>query len=347
MSHRWDPVAPRVTGLVRPVRLDPEGQQGPTRGQARGRRWRQSTTGFYVPSAVTDELVEQRILEQAMRLGRTGAVTGWAALRLHRGGFFDGLATDGRTRLPVPVAAGRDRLAPHPDIVLTRESLDEDEVVVRHGIRCADVPRAVFDEMRRTGDRRDAVVVLDMACAAELISIRRMRAYVDRMGRRRKVPLVRWALDHAEESSRSPGESGFRLIWVLDAGWPRPLCNRAIYDLDGRLLGVPDLLDVETGVVGEYDGAEHRTRRRHRRDVHREDLFRRAGLEYVEVVGADLHTPAVVIDRMEAARARAGRLPQRWSLQGGSSYDEPALTLDERLDLRDLVRAQAEGHAAD
>jgi hypothetical protein len=296
---------------------------------------------------VTDELVEQRILEQAMRIGRTGAVTGWAALRLHRGGFFDGLAEDGRTRLPVPVAAGRDRLAPHPDILLTRERLEEGEVVIRHGIRCADVPRAVFDEMRRTGDPRDAVVVLDMACAAELISVRRMRAYVDRMGRRRRVPLVRWALDHAEESSRSPGESRFRLVWVLDAGWPPPLCNRAIYDLDGRLLGIPDLLDLETGVVGEYDGAEHRSRRRHRRDVHREDLFRRAGLEHVAVVGADLRTPTVVIERMEAARSRAGAHPRRWSLRGGAPDDEPVLTLDDRLDLRDLMRARAEAHAAD
>ena len=35
------------------------------------------------------------------------------------------------------------------------------------------------------------------------------------------------------------------LVWVLDAGLDPPLCNREVFDLDGRLIGVPDLLDVE------------------------------------------------------------------------------------------------------
>lgn len=341
MAHRWDPVAPRVTGLVTPVRLDRLGLQGPTRGQARGKRWRQTTTGFYVREPLSDDRVEQRILEQSVRLTGAGAVTGWAALRLHRGGFFDGLDRDGRTRLPVPIVAGANRIRQHSAITLSRERLHEGQVVIRLGIRCTDVHPALFDEMRRTGELRDAVTAADMAFAAELTSIRRMRGYVeDRLGSR-GLPLVRSALDLADEHSRSPAESRLRLIWVLDAGWPRPLCNRAVYDLDGRLLGIPDLLDVEHGVVGEFDGADHRTRSRHRHDVRREDLFRRAGLEYVEVVGSDLHDPALVVDRMEAARARTGRLERRWMLEGPRSKP-PELTLDDRLDVHDLIREEAE-----
>jgi hypothetical protein len=38
MPHRWDPIAPPVTDLVRPVRVDPTGLTGPTRAQARGAR---------------------------------------------------------------------------------------------------------------------------------------------------------------------------------------------------------------------------------------------------------------------------------------------------------------------
>lgn len=335
MSHAFDPVAPRVQGLVTPVPLDPRGEHGPTRGQARGPAWRRTTTGFYVPGAVTDERVEQRILEQAMRLGATGAVTGWAALRLHRGGFFDGLDRDARTRLPVPLVAGTDRFAAHPAIALSRESLAGEEVVLRHGVRCVGVERALVDEMRRTPDRREAVVALDMACAAELTSIARVRAHVARRPRLRQAPQVRWALDHGDEHSRSPQETRLRLVWVLDAGWAPPLCNRAVLDLEGRLLGVPDLLDLDRGVVGEFDGADHRSRERHRRDVEREDAFRRAGLEYVEVVGADLHDPPLVVARMEAAALRAGRAPRRWRLG-------PAATnLDERLDRLDLARAIA------
>lgn len=69
----------------------------------------------------------------------------------------------------------------------------------------------------------------------------------------------------------------------------------------------------------------------------REDRFRRAGLEYVEVVGADLHDRALVVDRMEAAAGRAGRLPRGWRL---GPEPEP---LDDVLDPRDAMIALAEG----
>ncbi len=108
MSEEWGRVARRVR-VVRPVGLDPTGQTGPTPGRSRGPYWRRTSTGLFVPADVRDDLVEQRIVEAAVRL-KTGAVTGWAALRLHRGGYFDGLARDGRTRLPVALAVGHDRL---------------------------------------------------------------------------------------------------------------------------------------------------------------------------------------------------------------------------------------------
>lgn len=276
-----------------------------------------------------------------MRIGSAGAVTGWASLRLLGGNFFDGLDRDGRTRLPVPIAAATDRLAAHPDIVRTRERLDASEVVIRHGIRCTDINRALFDEMRRRGELREAAVAMDMAAAAELTSVRRMRTYAEGRGGCNGLPLVLSALDLADEGSRSPAESRLRLIWELDAGWPRPLCNRAVFDLDGRLLGIPDLLDPDLGIVGEFDGADHREIGRHRRDVQREDAFRRAGLEYVEVVGADLHSSELVVGRMEAARARAGKMAKGWMLEQ-TGRCERDLTLDERLDLRDLSQIQWE-----
>lgn len=343
MAHRWDPKAQPVEGLVRPVCVDPDGQIGPTRGQTQcqtqGARWRRTTPGLFVPSSISDGRVEQRILEQSMRITGSGAVTGWAALRLHGGNFFDGLESfDGRTRLPVPIIAGSDRMRAHEDIVLTRERLLPSEVLVLHGIRCTTIERALFDEMRRTGLVREGAVSMDMAAAAELTSLLRMRSLAGSRARFPRLPLVREALGLAAEGSRSPQESRFRMIWELDAGWPRPLLNRAVFGLDGTLLGVPDLLDPDLGVVGEYDGADHRAIDRHTRDVRREDLFRRAGLEYVEVVGRDLRDPGLVVDRMNAARERAGSVPRRWMLDLPGPH--PAeLSLDDRLDMRDLVRA--------
>ena len=108
-----------------------------------------------------------------------------------------------------------------------------------------------------------------------------------------------------------------RLCWVIDAGLPEPVCNREVFDLDGNLIGVPDLFDPVAGLVGEYDGADHKDRARHRRDVAREERFRDHGLEYFEVVGGDLRNRGLVVDRMLNARRRAKFLPPEscaWTL---------------------------------
>ena len=135
--HRWDPRCEPPANLVRPVQVDPLGRNGPTKGRAVGPRWRRTTPGFYVPSYVGDEVPEQRILEQSMRLPEGGAVTGWASCRLLGGNFFDGLATDGFTRLPVPLAVGDlAQLAANSAATVSRDQLDGSEIARRAGIPC-------------------------------------------------------------------------------------------------------------------------------------------------------------------------------------------------------------------
>ena len=73
-------------------------------------------------------------------------------------------------------------------------------------------------------------------------------------------------------------------------------------------------MDPRRGILGEYNGADHRGRERRRRDVHREDKFRRVGLECFAVEGRDNDDVLLVLDRMSAARARAGVLPQLWTV---------------------------------
>jgi hypothetical protein len=257
--------------------------------------------------------VEQRILEQGTRL-RHGALTGWAALRLLRGGYFDGLGRDGRTVLPVQVAANGDRLRSSEGLVVLRSDIDEADVVVVHGVRCLRPHAALFDEMRRTRDLRDAVVAADMAAAAGLLRIAFMRQYAATRTGARGLCLVLHALALAVDDSWSPMETRLRLIWVLDAGWDRPLCNPLVLDAGGRRIGHPDLMDWRSGVIGEYNGADHRGVLRRRRDVGREDRFRRVGLEAFIVEGRDIDDIQLVLDRMGAARERAGSLPQSWTV---------------------------------
>jgi hypothetical protein len=340
-SGEWDPRCEPPDGLVTPVGVGHPG--GPTKGSAPRGRWRRTSLGLYVPSSVSDDVVEQRIVEQAARLPDRGAVTGWAALRLMGGAYFDGSAGGGRTRLPVPLAVGRaGTLKSGRGALVSREPLEESETHLVQRVRCTRPTRALFDEMRRTGDPRAATVDLDMAAAARLVAIWEMADYAAARTTWRRASVVAAALPWADERSRSPAESRMRLVWVLDAGLPPPLCNRPVFDLRGRHLGTPDLLDVETGVVGEYDGAVHLRTVRRARDIARECRFRGTGLEYFTIVGTDLHDGDLVVERMLTTRNRALSLdrPRGWTIEPPEG-SEPDLSYGEELRLREWWHQQS------
>ncbi len=317
MAHRWDPRCARPQGLVAPVARDPAGMTGPTKSQAAGPFWRQTSAGMYVPADVDGNEVEQRILEQAGRIKSYGAVTAWAALRWHGGYFFDGTSDSGRERLPVPLVV-HSKLRPDPRFTLTEEQLSRTEWSWVDGLPVATVQRALFDEVRRIASVREKANAIAMAAAARLISTRLFGQYVAHRGPWTGIQGARDAVRLAVDDCRSPQEFRMYLCWRLDAGLPMPLLNREVYDLDGRLLGIPDLFDPVAGLVGEYQGEDHKDAERHRLDVEREEKFRDHGLEFFEVVGGDLaRRQLVVVDRMRNARARAKFLPpesRAWTL---------------------------------
>lgn len=329
-----------------PVPIDPSGQAGPTRGQANGPRWQKTSHGLYVSMTVDRSLPEQRILEQSMRLSG-GAVTGWASCRMHRANFFDGLRRDGLTPLPVPLNCGplhQIRRLAGDDLI--RDILNPGEIVSIAGVPCTVVLRATFDAMRYAPSAREAVVALDMMAAAARTSIRRMREYVEAHPAWTGVQRARDAIGLADELGRSPQETRLRLMWQLDAGRPRPLVNPPLFDRQGRLLGYPDLIDVEAGVVGEYDGEDHRDAIRHSHDVGRESTFRDHDLEVLRVTGPDMRNVQLVCERIHSAFRRARRVPparRSWTLDPPSWWPAQA-TLDQLLDLRD--RADPTGLAA-
>lgn len=246
-----------------------------------------------------------------MRMPVCGAVTGWAACRLYGGNFFDGLAPDGTTHLPVPLAIGPGgNIRIDDEIVLTYDRLPAATVTDRAGIRVVVVGRAVFDTMRLANGVREATVALEMAVAAGLISIERLGAYTYAHPGMTKIAQVRDATDLAREGSRSPAEVRFRLIWELDAGLPRPEVNCPIHDREGQLLGIADLLDPVAGLVAEFDGADHRGAVQHTRDVAKDEAFRSRGLEITRITGTDLRDRDLVVRRLHGARARARFEPE-------------------------------------
>ena len=249
-----------------------------------------------------------------MLLPPAGAVTGWAALHLRGAFFLDGQ----RYGIPGPVALtvgpGQSRRT-RRGVRFLEDRLGQVERVF--GIPCTSPLRALFDEMRLSDDLREAVVAMDMAAAARLATVAEMRGFVAGHTGWDGVPVARVALDLASEASDSPQEVRYRLVWELDAGLPRPLVNRPVFDRRGRLLGYPDLLDPIAGLVGEYDGDDHRRAARHSSDVGREAQFRDVGLEVTRATGADVRDRSMLAARILEARGRArfeDAERRRWTL---------------------------------
>jgi hypothetical protein len=336
-------------GLVDPVRRDPTGRSGPTRGQASGPHWRRSSHGLYVPASVDGSVPEQRIIEAAALLPAYGGVTGWAALRWLGAAWFDGLAGDGRTRRPVCLVTACDDIRAKPGVAVSAERLNPRELTEYDALRITIAVRSVVFEMRYATSLATAVVAADMAMQADLVSTDELWAYALANPGRTGIPQCRDAIGLTDENSWSPKEtSELRLVWMLVAGFPRPLCNVPVFDRAGRHIGTPDLLDVEAGVAGEYDGATHLMGARRARDVRREHAFRSVGLEYFTIVAADRADSETAARRMVTTRERARFEPpseRRWTIEKPAWWI-PTETVAQRRALSSGQRARLLGRRA-
>ena len=166
--------------------------------------------------------------EQSAGCRPDGAVTGSAALRMAGADLLRRARGRRAHRQPVPLAVGpAPRSAPTRRRRLARATRAPRRSSGATGSPCTRVVRALFDEMRRVRDWREAVVALDMAAAADLVSVRQLTAYVAGHARWRRTVQVRRALPHASELSRSPQRDptapglGARRRAAASAGEPR------------------------------------------------------------------------------------------------------------------------------
>ncbi|MDF9717205.1 hypothetical protein [Nocardioides sp. ChNu-99] len=303
------------------------------RSVAYGPAWRALGGGWFVPRSA-DPTVEQRILEVATVAGAvttgSAALTGWAALRLHGALYFGDDPAPGR---PVEVVDPTRQLRATSGRRPSRAALPAGDVAVVAGVRCTRPERALVDELRHLPDPVERVVAVDMAFAAHLTSVHRLRRWSRSALGVTAVRRLEELLDLCDERVLSPPESRLRSRWRA-AGHPRPLCNARVHDDAGAFVGVPDLLDVEAGLAIEYDGAVHRSRARHRADTHRRERFEAAGLAVLVVVAGDLDDPGLD-RRLTAARSRAlaSTAPRRW--EADPPWGPARFTLDERIEHRE------------
>lgn len=324
------PFHERRPDLVAPVRVDPSGTTGPTRGEARGSRWRTTSHGLVVPAEV-ERSPGQRIVEAAAVLRPGEAVTGWAALHWLGGAWFEGVTTRGELR-DVPLVATRHLIA-QDGYSVSQEFLGPWDVVVVDGLAITLPVRSVVFEMRYADWLGPAVESLDMACYSDLVSLAEVGAYLSALGPVTGVPQARDALAEGDENAWSPREVMMRRVWT-ESGLGRPLCNAPVFTLDGRHIGTPDLFDPISGLAGDYDGALHLAGEQRARDVRRESGFRDVGLEYVTMVAADGRNSAHFTGRLLNAHARAvaRTATRRWSVEPPGWWT-PTVTVEQRRSL--------------
>lgn len=330
------PFHERRPGLVAPVRVDPAAAAGPTRGQARGRRWRTTGCGLWVPSDVP-QTPAQRTVEAAAVLATDEAVTGWAALAWLGAAWFDG-TWDGSRPRPVTIVARRNVRA-QPGFQVSQEFLHPAQIEVLDGLPVTVAVRSVTFEMRYAESLGAAIEALDMTCYSDLVSLAEVTAYVEQLGPVTGVQQARDALAGAEENSWSPRETRMRGVWTRLAGLPRPRCNVPVFTLDGRHVGTPDLIDPRTGLVGLYHGDSHLSLVGASKDNRQDADFRDLGLEPVAMFATDWHDLDGVTRRLVTAarRARSKEGRREWTIDPPPRWT-PTETVEQRRALDEWQR---------
>lgn len=293
-----------VRSAVRPATPQELMAMGVGRSTWRGRGWRTASRGLFVPSSVP-LTPAQRILEAAPLVPAAGALTGWAAAYARGVDCLDGLDPHTLEPTPVPIclnsAAGRRNLA---WVAYHRDVVGGAEVDTVHGLPVTTALRATIDGTRQASNLVEAVVFLDMVGHVLDLDLVRLARWSHRHPGRRGVERLRQATRWCDLRSASPWESRLRMFYRLQAGLPRPEVNVPVFDLDGRFLGIPDLLDVAAGLAVEFDGMDHRGRRQHRDDNVREEGFENVNLVVSRVDSLDFRYVVVLRERLQAAYRR-------------------------------------------
>ncbi len=243
---------------------------GVSPSQLRHRVWRHPFHGVVSMAGADEAHPQTRIQDAAALLGHDGALGGWAARWWQGVAYCDGY--DGNER-PLPVLLHtserfrrRRRLLVEP----TRCVLHPDELTELGDVRVTTLARAAYDDARLARTLTDAVIVLDMSTSRVARGARTTLGQIGRVvashRKTRGIRQVRQALELATEHSASPLESRTRMFAVLRLGLTGWLVNVPVFDRIGRVLGIADLLDPETGLVLESDGGAHLTAERRARD---------------------------------------------------------------------------------
>lgn len=171
--------------------------------------------------------------------------------------------------------------------VVSHTGLECREVVPVHGLPVT-APLDTWCDLATRWSRRRLFAAGDVLLRDHHLELGRVIAHVESLSGRRGVCVLRELAPRLAAGSASPKESEARLLF-LDSGLPEPQLNVPVRDEWGSLIGIADFVWWERGVVGEYDGDQHRTDRtvwQYERD--RRARFEANGWTYVEMTNIHL-----------------------------------------------------------
>jgi hypothetical protein len=282
--------------------------------------WAHPHHGVVAPDHLdpSDPLIRVRHVVPILSSG--SVLTGWASARWQGNVMLDGKDPSGH-ELPVTVASPDGGQHRHrPGIRATRRSMLADETLVFEGVRVSTLARAVYDQALDDRTVRESVVTIEMGVSRMVSQARTTLANIHRLVERhhktRGIVRIRRALALATDRSASPWETRTRLLAELDADLGGLWVNAPVFDLDGQLLGVADLIDPETGLIIESDGSHHREAEQHTDDNRREERFERTNAVVCRVTSLDHRDRLRTVGRIRAAYLDAARQTQRsWTLE--------------------------------
>lgn len=256
---------------------------------------------------VADRQLDPRTRAAAglLTLGSGGALCGFTAAQLHGCDAVAPRAVD----LVVPYNRWpRQR----PGLVVHHGRLAAEDIGVVDGLRVVALDLVISELLCTAESARAALTCADQACGLQPEPDRAAfgRAVIDRLDRRadrrgtvRAYMLAQLITGRVE----SPAESRLRLT-VVDNGYPPPVVQYEVCDLDGTPLWRLDLAWPSVRIGLEYDGyAAHLGREQH--DQVRDEDLRRRGWIIIRATAEDLRNPDRILGELSAAfHSRGGLL---------------------------------------
>ena len=264
-----------------------------TPGQLRGPRFLRLFPDTYVRAGNEPPDLQLRSFAAHAYVQGRGVLSGFSAAEL-----LD--ASCGPRDAPAEVTVPGGRQRSHPGLVVRRDRLAPGETVVVDGVRCTFPPRTAWDLARR-GDLVERVVGVDALARRHGFSPDLLLNFLVHYPGARGDDRLPEVLALADRCSGSPMETRLRLVLVL-AGLPRPRSQWVVQDGRARRAVWLDLAYPSHRIGIEYDGEEHTTPARVRRDIARTtDLVDRGWRIYRYTADDVLGTPARIVAQIRRA----------------------------------------------